>query len=814
MKYSLNWLKEFVPVSWTLEEITHRLTMAGVEVEGVEVQGKGLDNVIVAQILKSEQHPNADRLSVCEVDTGSGVKQIVCGAKNYKVGDKIPLAVPGAKLPNGMEIKRSKLRGVESDGMMCSAKELALAEDSEGLLILPADLKLGTPITQALGLNDVLLELEITPNRPDLLSHWGMARELAALANLPAPDKTKLLSPADESKLSQTATSHPGISIQVDNFELCPRYTGRIIRGVKVGPSPEWLKQRLSALGQRSISNVVDITNYILLEIGQPLHAFDLSLLRGPAIIVRQARPGEKLHRLDDETSELQTHMLVIADKERPAALAGVIGGMESAVTDKTVDILLESASFQTSSVRKTSKVSGISTDSSYRFERGVDPELAGWASLRATNLILQVCGGTVDGPLVDVRGPVKPTAAISCRVDRVNSLLGIPLSENEIASTLTKLGCEVKTGNGTLSVTPPTYRRDLERQVDLIEEVSRVYGIENIPGKTSAAPLSTTRDSEAYLFARQLRSIFNGLGFDEATHYTIVSLEKSQTLGINVSETQKLANPLSSDMDTLRPSLLGGLLDATAHNLSSGIRGVSLFEIGKTFFSSADNKVLEKLSVGMVLAGIKSDGASWEAGVSGKKHDFYDLKGAVDVLLETLKLTSVSRSPDTQNHSYLQKGVGFLLIQGKEVVGYVGKINSKTTQSMKISQDVFYAEFDFEWLRSAQNRVTKYNPWTNFPAIQRDIALTLSATEQHEKVSETLQKLGRKFAEPKGIFLQKVDLFDIFQSDKMGADKKSLAYSLTYQSPDRTLTDQEVNSIHDSIKKQLKAEVVCELRE
>ncbi|MBI4027830.1 MAG: phenylalanine--tRNA ligase subunit beta [Verrucomicrobia bacterium] len=810
MKFSLNWLKELTPFTWSADELAERLTMAGIEVEGVEIQGRGFDRVMVARILSSEKHPNADRLSVCEVEDGSGKRQIVCGAKNYQAGDLVPLAVPGAKLPGGMEIRRSKIRGVESDGMMCSPKELGLADDAQGLMILPADLKIGLPLAQALGLNDTLFDLEITPNRPDLLSHWGLSREITALADLPQPDQGRLLSEADEPCLAESPDPSSGIPVRVEDFTACPRYTARIIRGVKIAPSPDWMRRRLENLGQRAISNVVDITNYVLQEIGQPLHAFDLKLLEGPEIIIRQARAGEKIARLDDETSELRPGMLVIADARRPVALAGVIGGRETGVSDATADILLESAAFQPSSIRKTSKTLGVSTDSSYRFERGVDPELAAWASRRATRLILEICGGRAEGTLMDVRSAVLPRPEIRCRHSRVQSVLGVPIEPGKMISLLKRLQCSVvENERDSCQVAPPSWRPDLEREIDLIEEIARLNGVERIPAALAPAPLSTTRDSVPFLFARRLRALAAALGLDEAFHYPLVA--SAQNLA---DDALQLANPLTSEMNSLRPSLFTGLLETAARNLAGGNPGVAMFELGKVFYVE-DSKVQERLSLGILLAGVREDGAPWEHGVAGCPYDFYDLKGIVDALFENLGVEHL-RSPSTAEvlPTTLKPGAGFLLRHGEGVAGYAGKVADRETQRAKIPADAFYAELDCAWLMSVEKTERRYQRWPVYPAVRRDIALTVSQEKKHQAIEESLRRLAKKHAESRGFFLQQARLFDIFQSEKIGADRKSLAYSMIYRSSEKTLTDAEVNEIHDAIKKDLTCEIPCEIRD
>lgn len=815
MKFSLNWLKELAPVPWTTEEVIERLTMSGVEVEGVFPQGKGFDHIVVAQVLTSEKHPNADRLSVCEVDTGQGKAQIVCGAKNYKVGDKIPLAQPGAKLPNGMEIARTKLRGVDSAGMMCSPKELGLADDTQGLLILPPDAPVGKPFAEFMGLNDTLLELEITPNRPDLLSHWGMARELAAVAGIAPPDPLRLL-PADcERTLREPGPSNKTFPIRVEDAVRCPRYTARVIRGVKVGPSPDWLRRRLETLGHRSISNVVDITNYLLLEMGQPLHAFDLDLLRGPEIVVRTAREGEKILRLDDVTSPLKPDMLVIADRERSVALAGVMGGSETAVTVKTVNLLLESATFQPASIRRTSKALAVSSDSSYRYERGVDPELAGWASLRATALILDLCGGSIEGPLVDARTPPPARPPIVCRHARVGLIAGKPIAATETTAVLQRLGCRVSDGiDGSCRVEPPSWRPDLEREVDLIEEVVRIHGIGNIPGRLAPAPLSNARDSADFAFVGRIRDILTALGLDEAVNFTVMASARAHEADPERSLSGLvLANPLSSEMDTLRPSLLCGLLDSAARNFAGGAPGVALFEIGQVF-EDIGGKVSEHTSLGILLAKARPPSASWEEGGKPRAWDDHDLRGIIEEMAHALRIPGgLQADLAAKLPAHLELGAA-LRPGGGAPRGFLGRVQGRLLASLKLAAPVFFAEMEISPLRAEAGGPPRYRAWPAFPAVRRDLALILPAAMRHGEVAAKILELGQRHATPKGIALEDLTLFDVFTSEKLGASKKSLAYSMAYRSVEKTLKDLEVNEVHARLVADLKAELGAELRE
>ncbi|MEY3481888.1 MAG: hypothetical protein RIQ71_2663, partial [Verrucomicrobiota bacterium] len=568
MKISLEWLKDYVAIPESADALSEALTNAGTEVIGREVRGNVPDKIVVAQILSSEQHPNADRLSVCQVDDGSGQpRQIVCGAKNYKVGDKVPLALPGAVLGPDFKIKSGKLRGVTSDGMMCSAKELALAEDAEGLLILAADTPVGKPVKELFP-PDTVLELEVTPNRPDMLGYIGIAREIGVITGK-ATTSPECAQPPQKPAADFVKLQDPG----------CPFYTARIIRGVKVGPSPQWLADRLTAIGLRPINNVVDVTNYVLMETGQPLHAFDLAKLEG-GIVVRTASEGEGLAALDGSDLKLRSHDLVIADAKKAVALAGVMGGSDTGVSGATTDILLESAWFESSRVRKTSRESGISTDSSYRFERRVDPVGVLAASARATELILQTAGGTADAEVLVAGQSPGSGASISFDNNCCRALLGCEIGDDEIGGILQRLGL-AKSGD-TWAV--PGFRPDLTREVDLIEEVVRIAGIERVPSRLRGFPADAGVADLRHDNAEKLRERLRAQGFSEARTSHFVSPEALHRAGVTADHAVAIRNPLGADQALLRPVLLSGLLDALARNMRHGADGVRLFEIGPVF--------------------------------------------------------------------------------------------------------------------------------------------------------------------------------------------------------------------------------------
>jgi phenylalanyl-tRNA synthetase beta chain len=759
MKFTYNWLKQYVDFNWSPEELAEKLTFAGIEVEEVvSLGGKIPEQVVIAQILSSEKHPNADKLSVCRVNDGNGERQIVCGAKNYKVGDKVPLALPGAEMAGGFTIKVSKLRGTESQGMMCSAEELGLPKGEDGLLILPADAPVGKSFTEYLGPGDTVFDIEVTPNRPDWLSVIGIAREISALTGntLKLPEVVVTESGEPVQKLT---------SVTVEAADLCPRYTARVIRGVKVGPSPAWLKQILEKVGLRSVNNVVDVTNYVLLESGHPLHAFDQKLLAEQRIVVRRAASGEKFTAIDGTQHELTSEMLVIADAKRAVALAGVMGGKESEINGQTTDVLLESAWFLPSSVRKTSKQSGLSSDSSYRFERGADIGQVIWASNRAAQLIQQLAGGQIAPGIIDTLAKPIEKRGVLCRYAQVNRLLGVAVPPETVQKIFTGLsltviaadldGCEVEV---------PTFRVDLEREVDLIEEVCRIYGIEKIPAKMQPATAAVSQFDMQWNTRSRVRQILTALGFHEA---------QNQTMG-NQGDL-KLQNPLNADQQALRSSLVPGLLANLRTNVSRHQYDLRLFEIGRVF--AVDGK--ESIRLALAATG-RREPQSWETGVRDTKLDYYDVKGALEELGETL---------------------------GVPVKAEIKQISPAQAKKLDLRDAVHVAEVELGPLLIAEEGQRTFRELPKFPAVVRDMALVVEEGVQHGDVVVAIGKNPNKF-------LETVELFDIYRGSSIPTGKKSMAYSLTFRAPDRTLTDAEINGAHEQLKRSLLQTLKCEIRE
>ncbi|MDB6150355.1 MAG: phenylalanyl-tRNA synthetase, beta subunit [Chthoniobacter sp.] len=793
MKVSLNWLRELVELPPTVAELVDLLTLAGVEVEGVETRGVAIPNVVVAEIRDSVQHPNADRLRVCQVEAGSGAaRQIVCGAKNYKVGDKVPLALPGAKLPGDFTIKVGKLRGVESQGMLCSAEELGLPKGEDGLLILSPDARVGAPIAELFE-GDTILDLEITPNRPDLLSNVGIAREIATLTGKPIVPKPGPNEPPVVGEPPQVA---------VESLSPC-YYTARRIAGVKVAACPDWMRKRLEAIGVRSINNIVDVTNFIMLASGQPLHAFDAAKLTG-TLRVRQATAGEPFRALDGKTYTLEPADLVIADDARAVAIAGIMGGEESGVTSATTDVVLESAYFDPASIRRTSRRLGLSSDSSYRFERGVNVAAVDCAGAAAARYIADCAGTTgVSAPATASNDPTllarinSTLPSIALRTARVRTLLGADVSEDRIAQILSGFGL-VKSSEGWV---PPSFRPDLSREVDLIEEIARVIGLDQIPARLQARFAASSKTDKAYDRQMNLRRVLAAQGLAEARSVTLVPAEP---LGLAFTHTspenlRRVRNPMIDDQVVLRPNLLHGLLRAVRHNLRAGAKSVRLFEIGRVYSAQ---KPEEFTHLGLVLSGTKA-GRSWRTG-EGSEADLFDLKGIVENLCGSGTQFTADANPALALSLVIQ-------VHGKPV-GFAGQLWPKEARELDASAAVLFAEIDLDALaRAGQADAAKqYRDIPRFPAVTRDIALLAPTALAHAQIENTLRSAGETL-------LAEVSLFDLFTDPsgvRVPAGQKSLAYSLTYRSPERTLTADEVNAAHGRLKERLKSNLGVALRE
>ncbi len=789
MKVSLNWLQDYVPVTLGVEELSRLLTFAGVEVEAIQRTGTDAKNVVVAKVVASERHPDADRLSVCQVeDGGDELRQIVCGAKNYKVGDKVPLALPGAVLPGNFKIKKGKLRGVASNGMLCSAKELELAEDADGLMILAADAPVGMPISDWLK-GDTIIEIEVTPNRPDLLGYLGIARELAALTG----------GTVKRPEVKALAKGKGQLQVRSDDADACPYYSATRIAGVAVGPSPAWLVEKLTAAGLRPINSVVDITNFVLLETGQPLHAFDADKLSG-GINVRFASDGETIVALDGEQYDLDKNNLVIADDSGPVAVAGVMGGEPTGVTEQTSSIILESALFAPAVIRRTSRKLGLFSDSSYRFERGVDPLGVAAAAARAAQLIVEIAGGKVTGGLESCGSLPDGSEPIALRDAKCQSVMGYEVERERIIELLRSFGLELsaKTKQST-TWQVPSFRPDLTREIDLVEEVARVEGLDKVPAKREAWMSEISEADRVYDFQLNISRYLAGAGYFEARSLTLISSEMAADDIFEMSQPLAIRNPLGADSAILRPSLLPGLLKAAALNVRQGTEAIQLFEIGRVFSAQADQE--ERTMLAQLLTGKAAATYSWHTKDS-RLLDIFDMKGA----FESLPMVEFEIVPCTQGKAAL---AAKLAVAGV-TIGFIGQLDPARARQLGIEQAVLLAELDLGLLRKQVKHARKYSELPKFPAVTRDISLVVPAEVSHAQIEAVLTGT----AEP---LLNEVRLFDVFtdpEGKKLPADKKSMAYSLTYRSPERTLTADEVSAAHSRIMDELSGKIPAELRD
>lgn len=798
MKTSVNWLKSYVDMPWTTPELAERLTLAGLEVEGIETLGAVPETVVVGQILSREPHPNADRLSVCRVEVGAPEPlQVVCGAPNCDAGLKVACALVGTAL-SGMTIRKAKIRGVESSGMLCAEDELGLGEGHEGILVLPADAPIGVPVVGVIG-SDAVIDWEVTPNRTDWNSHLGIAREIAAVAGQ-----------GQALRLPSTAcpAAGPGIealaAVDVQAPELCPRYVARMVRNVRIGPSPEWLQRALKAVGVRPINNVVDITNFVMMECGQPLHAFDYELLEGHRIVVRRAQPGERMVTLDDIERGLTPEDLLICDGARPVALAGVMGGANSVIRDETQTVLLESACFAPSAIRATSRRVGLSSESSYRFERGVDAALCDWASRRAIALICELAGGVaVEGCIDAYPQPARP-AEVTARFARIEALIGIPIPPETVVRLLTSLGMEVVAQSAeTLTVRIPSWRRsDLLREADLIEEVARLYGLNNIPSAASPAILGGLRSTDRYYAAEAARAQLRALGLNETMTYSFVNPQAAvRSTGVSAGQLVAPVNPLSAELGAMRPSLVPGVLATAAHNLARGQADLACFEMGRVFIQD-EALPEERQQIAVVMTGR----ASPERYGDEKKRllDFYDLKGVLEGWFAARRLSPVFAPAE---HAAFRSGTGAAVSLSGEVVAWLGEASADLTAGLRLQAPLWLAliEFDRVCLQTPPPAVSR--PLPQFPSVERDVSFVAPAGLSHRQVLEAIAALRLPLVE-------RVELFDIYADEAaLGPGRQSMAYNVVYRDPTQTLTDKVVNDLHETLRNHLASSLGAELR-
>lgn len=779
MKFSENWLRSLVNPTVSQEELVARLSMAGLEVDGVDPVAEAFSGVVVGEIVAIEQHPDADKLRVCQVSNGSDTFQVVCGAPNARQGIKIPFAMIGAKLPGDFSIKKAKLRGIESNGMLCSAKELGLSDDNAGLMELPCDAPVGKDLRDYLDLNDIVIEVDLTPNRGDCLSLRGIAREVGALYKQPMEELV-----IDEVQ----PTANDKVNVDVISSKDCPRYVSRVIKNVDVSkPTPIWMVERLRRSGIRSIDAVVDVTNYVMVELGQPMHAFDLAEI-DKGLVVRMAHENETLTLLNGQEITLRSDTLLITDHTKPLAIAGIMGGEHSGISPKTKDLLLEAAFFNTITVAGKARSYGLHTDASHRFERGVDWQLAPVAMERATALLLDIVGGSA-GPVVDVVSePDLPTVNhIVLRAERINKILGIALSDEEVEQLLLPLGLTLQVKSaGIWDVTVPSYRYDIAIEEDLVEEIARLYGYNHLPVRYPQARLAPhANKQEAELNKKTLRDILVARGYQENITYSFIDPKLFKLFNPD-QEPLLLANPISSDMSAMRVSLWPGLIKTLQHNINRQQDRVRIFEIGLSFKGQLADLKQESMIAGLIM------GTRLPQGWANPKDrvDFYDVKGDVEAILGLVGSLGQYQFTPTQ-HTALHPGQAAAIMREGTHVGYVGALHPELAKVLDIDVPVYLFELSLGKIQ--QGILPAFKELSRFPEVSRDLSVLIDKSVIADKFISTIKAAA-------GDYLTKIQLFDIYEGSAIGENQKSIAVRLSWRHPERTLTDDEINIFFQAI--------------
>jgi len=792
MKVSQRWLQLLVQFRFTPQQFSDHLSMLGLEVESIDDQAAVYNKFVVGEVLEARKHPNADRLTVCTVNVGSENLQIVCGAPNVAQGQKVPVALVGACVPrnqhdpNGssFQIEAVKIRGVESYGMICSPYELALGDDANGIMVLDPKAKPGTPLAKYLGRTDVVYEIGITPNRGDCLSHIGVAREISALVKKP------IQMPRISLKESAVPT-RKFASVIIKDAQRCPRYCARVVRNVSIGLSPQWLQERLSALGIRSINNVVDVTNYILLETGHPLHAFDYDTLSGHTIVVQTAHDGDTFVTLDGKERRLTSDILMICDKDKPVAIAGVMGGANTEITENTKNVLIESAYFDPSSIRRTSKYLGLSTEASYRFERNADIEMTVYAVNRAAQLMQELANGEVLRGIIDVYPKKQKPHTVRVRISRVNNLIGAQFTKAEIASLLKRLHFSVKSvSSDVIVVTVPSFRNDVREEIDIVEEVARLYGYNNLVTETHSS-IDFTSNVRTDLFEEEVRNYLVGAGFNEIV---TIGLQDEATAQLAGTEPVKVLNAVSAGMEVLRTSLIPGALRVVLHNQNHGSKDVRLFEMGAVFSRLPEGNPTELSSYHEeqhLLILMSGKYAPLSYGLPQRPVDLFDLKGEVEALLRKFNLDKYRFICYDTHSPMLEMCIGIEV--GGARAGFFGKVKKEIATALEVLEPVYVCEVNIEILRGNWVRDRKFIPLPKFPSVMRDVAFVVEESLPQSAVEETIRKAGQPL-------LQAVTLFDVYTGEQLGIGKKSLAYSLEFQSSDHTLTDDEADRAVEAV--------------
>ena len=803
MYISINWLKEFVDFNYTPDELSDILTMLGIEVEHIIDYSKKYENFVVAKVLERDKHPDADKLSLCKVFDGLDEKQIVCGAPNVAAGQTVVLGLIGAIVPsNAMKIEERAIRKVKSYGMICSKSELGLSEEHDGIWVLPDEVVAGTLLADYLGMNDTVLEISVTPNRGDCLSHLGLAREIAAYSGV------KLRMPNSATNEIGNPVSE-AISVEIIDPVNCPRYTARIVRSIELQDSPDWMKNRLTMLGMRPINVIVDVTNYVMLECGQPLHAFDLENVDQQRIVVRAASEGEPFTTLDGKERKLDSSMLMICDGAKPVAVAGVMGGENSEINPQTKNILIESAFFKPSSVRRTAKKLGIMSESSYRFERGVDIDNIIYASNRASHLIEQLASGKSDRNILDVYPIIVNTKEIVLRYKKACNIIGVEIPHAEIKELLIRLQFEIIIEDeSSVTVKVPSYRNDIEIEVDVIEEIARLFNYDNI------APVYTTNvdmNSKGVVIElsipplkQKVRNFFVYRGFNEIVTQNMID---PRIAALFTDNPVKIANPLGEELSIMRPSLIPSMLKTVSLNTRNGNPNMRAFEIGKTFsHEESDNSFIDGiLETDQLIIFLTGSAIKKQWSEKDRKIDFYDIKGIVEEIIASFKLPDVKFEYDKEPVTGFSKNILKIYIQGC-YIGVFGEIDDKLSKRFDIDAPIFSAQLNLSNLYKLTIKEPKYNKISQFPIILRDLAFVVDSSIESITIKNDIIKHGSDL-------LEQVDVFDVYSGKSIGEGKKSIAFSLHFMSNEKTLTDQEIEPILTTIIKTIELAYNANLR-
>lgn len=794
MKTSVEWLREYADVNVDVKTLADRLTMTGSKVETIEQKGNNIKNVVVGKILEITKHPDADKLIVTKVDVGTETVQIVTGANNVKVGDIVPIAKDGSELPGDVKIKTGKLRGVESCGMMCAVTELGLdladypGQIEHGIMILPKDYEkfLGKDIVEVLNLKEDILDFEITSNRPDCFSIEGLGRETAIALNENFRNPHK-----DLNKEVKTVESIEGLKVDVEAKDLCYRYIARVLKDVKIEPSPEWMKRRLKACGVRAINNIVDITNYVMLELGQPMHAFDIENVAGKHIIVRRAKENEKITTLDEIERTLNTDNLVIADEEKPVAVAGVMGGANSGITDETKIVVFEAATFNRGSVRLTAKKLGLRTESSSRFEKGLSPEIAIRAINRAVELAELIGAGKAVEEKIDIYPEKEPQKVIPFEPEKVNKLLGMNISSEEMVDILTKLGINVK--GDKLEI--PFFRVDLNLTADIAEEIIRIHGYNTLNSTLINAESTVGAKTKVQKLQDRVKDLLVEKGFSEMYAFSFIGHKDFEKCKLDSQKAIKITNPLGEEFSLMRTSMMPTVMQSISTNYNKKNKDVALFEIGKTYTDENGN---------IAKGEVATETEQIAFALYGKNADFYVVKGIIENILQISNIAKYQLARETEVN--LHPGRSAKILIGKDRIASFGEVHPEVLENYGIGEKVYYAVIDIEKFAKYGKNNKKYTPIPKYPAVERDIALVVDEDVEVGQIESVISKKAKNI-------LERAELFDVYRSDKLGENKKSVAYELIFRAQDRTLTDDEIKNTMEAITKELQTILGAELR-